>query len=100
MAGKVQFETEHVPLVLFVWGSSRVLPVRLTSFSVTEQAFDQQLNPILAKVQMGLRVLTYVDFKESSLGHSAFIANQTQKEVLARLNLINSAEQIVGMLPF
>ena len=49
------------PLTLFVWGPQRVLPVRLTELSVTEEAFDPQLNPIRAKVSLGLRVLTYND---------------------------------------
>jgi hypothetical protein len=99
-AGTAQISPEDVPLVLFVWGASRVVPVRLTSFSVTEQAFDQALNPIRVEVQLGMRVLTYMELKETSLGYNAYLATQTQKEVLARLNLVNSAEQVIGMLPF
>jgi hypothetical protein len=99
-AGTAQICPADVPLVLFVWGSSRVVPVRLTSFSVTEQAFDQALNPIQAEVQLGMRVLTYMELKETSLGYNAYLATQTQKEVLARLNLVGSAEQATGALPF
>ena len=77
-----------------------MLPVRLTTFSITEQAFDQRLNPIRAKVDLGLKVMTYMELEEASLGRTAYIVSQVQKEALARLNLINSAEQIVGMLPF
>ena len=33
------------PLTLFVWSKSRVVPVRLTDFSITEEAFDPNLNP-------------------------------------------------------
>ena len=43
--------------MLFVWSKSRVVPVRVTDFSVTEEAFDPALNPIRAKVSLGLRVL-------------------------------------------
>jgi hypothetical protein len=93
-------EGEATPLVLFVWGPSRVLPVRLTSFSVTELQFDQQLNPIQATVALGMRVLTHMELKETSLGSIAYMATQTQKELLARLNLANRADQVVGMLPF
>jgi hypothetical protein len=85
---------------LFIWGRARVLPVRLTNFSVTELAFDQQLNPIQARVELGMRVLTFMEFKETSLGFNAYLATQVQKEVLARLNLVNSAEQAIGTLPF
>ncbi len=99
-AGTAQICPADVPLVLFIWGPSRVLPVRLTSFSVTEEAFDTRLNPIRAKVELGLRVLTYMELQDTSLGYTAYLATQIQKEVLARLNLFSSAEQIVGMLPF
>jgi hypothetical protein len=99
-AGTAQISPADVPLVLFVWGRSRVVPVRLTRFSVTEQAFDQALNPIQAEVQLGMRVLTYMELKETWLGYNAYLATQTQKEVLARLNLVGSAEQAIGMLPF
>jgi len=99
-AGQAQIYPSNVPLVLFVWGPSRVLPVRLTSFSITEEAFDQALNPILAKVDLGMRVLTFMELKEASLGFTAYMATQVQKEVLARLNLVNSTEQIIGQLPF
>ena len=47
-----------VPLVLLVWGPLRVIPVRVESVSITEEAFDQLLNPIRAKVDLGLRTLT------------------------------------------
>ena len=98
--GETMIASEEVPLVLFVWGASRVLPIRLTSFSVTEQAFDQALNPILAEVQLGMRVLSYTELKKPSEGYKAYLATQAQKELLARLNLANSAEQVIGMLPF
>ena len=47
-----------------------------------------------------MKVLTYMELKETSLGYIASLATQAQKEVLARLNLVNSAEQILGILPF
>lgn len=99
-AGTAQQTPPDLPIVLFVWGPSRVVPVRLTSFSVTEKAFDQNLNPIAAEVELGLTVLSYMDLDPDSLGYNAYVVHQTQKEALARLNLLNSAEQILGMLPF
>lgn len=98
-AGSAELYSLDVPLVLFIWGPSRVLPVRLTSFSVTEQAFDQQLNPIRAEVSLEMKVMSYVDLDPTSIGHGAYIATQTQKEVMARLNMVNNVEQIVGILP-
>jgi hypothetical protein len=98
--GKTEVVREDAPLVLFVWGRSRVEPVRLTSFSITEEAFDQALNPIRARVELGMRVLTFMELKKSSLGSDAYMATQVQKETMARLNLASSAEQVTGMLPF
>ncbi len=51
-----------VPVVLFVWGPGRIVPVRLTSFSVDEQAYSPLLYPIMAKVSIGLKILTPKDF--------------------------------------
>ena len=99
-AGTAQQTPPDLPIVLFVWGPSRVVPVRLTSFSVTEKAFDQNLNPTEAEVGMGLKVLSYMDLDPSSLGHGAYLVHQVQKEALARFNLLNSAEHILGKLPF
>jgi hypothetical protein len=83
--GEVQLKPADLPLVLVVWGESRVLPVMLTSFSVTEQAFDPKLNPIRAEVRLGMRVLTYMEFPKKSIARDAYLAYQRQKEVLAKL---------------
>ncbi len=81
--GQVQVCPADTPLVLLVWGKSRVVPVLLTSFSIAEQAFDPQLNPIQAKMDLGMRVLTYMELKQGTLGYMAFLAYQRQKEMLA-----------------
>src|SRR5262249_57740772 len=74
--GQVQVSPADLPLVLLVWGKSRVVPVKLTSFAVSEDAFDKRLNPIAAKVELGMQVLTYMEFTDSSIGRDAFIAYQ------------------------
>ena len=99
-AGTASITSETLPLVLFIWGVRRIVPVKLTNFTITEQAFDQALNPIRAEVELGMRVLTYLELQETSLGYNAYLATQLQKEALARLNLVSSAEQILGMMPF
>jgi len=83
-AGQVQVSPADLPLVLLVWGKSRVVPVKLTSFAIAEDAFDTRLNPIAAKVELGLQVLTYMEFTDSSIGRDAFIAYQKAKETLAQ----------------
>ena len=95
-----------VPVVLFVWGPGRIVPVRLTSFSVEEQAYSPLLYPIRAKVTIGLKILTPKDFPtcnrklSEDLAITAFKFTRKQKEVLAAANLANSVESILGMLPF
>ena len=92
-------EGQTVPLVLFVWGKRRVLPVQVSSFSVTEQAFDENLNPIRASVELQLQVLTDAHLVKDSIGYGAYRATLRQKEVMAALNLANSAEQVLGISP-
>jgi hypothetical protein len=74
------------PLTLFVWSPNRIAPVRITDFSITEEAFDPQLNPIRAKVSLGMRVLTIDDLAFNDKSGSLYIAYQQQKESLAKQN--------------
>jgi hypothetical protein len=71
------------PLTLFIWSKNRVLPVRLTDFSITEEAFDPALNPIRAKVSLGMRVLSVNDLPFDHKGSSLFMSYHQQKEALA-----------------
>ena len=73
------------PLSLFIWSANRILPVRLTEFSVTEEAFDPTLNPTRAKVSLGMRVLSIDDLYFTDKGGSLYMTYQRQKESLARL---------------
>ena len=59
--GTLEIFPMESPLPLFVWSDQRVLPVRVTDFSITEEAFDPLLHPIRAKVSLGLRVLGVAD---------------------------------------
>jgi hypothetical protein len=98
--GEVQVSPADLPLVLLIWGKSRVVPVKLTSFSISEDAFDTRLNPISAKVELGLQVLTYMEFTDSSIGRDAFIAYQKNKESLAQQNTPgNNQAGIRNLLP-
>jgi len=73
------------PMTLFVWSASRIVPVRLTEFSITEEAFDPRLNPLRAKVSLSLRVLSIDDLFFSDKGGSLYMTYQRQKESLAQL---------------
>jgi hypothetical protein len=85
LAGTIELVPALAPLTLLVWGVKRVLPVRLTQFSITEQAYDQGLNPIRARVSLGLRVLSYSDLSLTNPGYHVFLAHQITKEVMATI---------------
>jgi hypothetical protein len=83
-SGTLEILPPEAPLVLFVWSASRVVPVRVTEFSVTEEAFDAALNPIRAKVSLGLRVMTTDDLGFVDRGGGIFLNYLRTREALAR----------------
>lgn len=94
--GIIEIVPPEAPLTLLVWGIKRVLPVRLTEFSITEESYDPSLNPIRAKVSLGLKVLTYQDLGLASPGGALFMAHQVVKEVMGTLNVVNA---VSGAIP-
>ncbi|MET0340082.1 MAG: hypothetical protein ABW252_03735 [Polyangiales bacterium] len=89
--GIVEVLPTEGPLTLFVWGPTRVLPVRLTSLSITEEAHDPQLNPTRAKAELSLQVLSYNDLQLASPTHALFLVHQITKELLATRSLFDNA---------
>jgi len=82
-AGVLEVLPLEAPLTLFVWSRQRIVPVRVTDLSVTEEAFDAALNPIRAKVSIGLRVLSVDDLGFKHRGGTLFMAHLRAKESLA-----------------
>ena len=82
--GTVEILPMESSLSLFIWSKNRILPVRITEFSITEEAFDPSLNPIRAKVSLGMRVLTVDDFGLLHAGNSLFMNYLQGKEQLMR----------------
>jgi hypothetical protein len=82
-SGTLEISPMQAPLALFVWSKNRILPVRITEISITESAFDINLNPIRASVSLGLRVLSVYDLGVDNKGGSLFLIYQQQKEKLA-----------------
>ncbi len=82
-SGTLEIIPMETPLTLFIWSKNRVLPVRITDFSITEEAFDPELNPIRAKVSLGMRVLSVNDLPFEHKGSSLFMSYHQQKEALA-----------------
>jgi hypothetical protein len=83
--GMIEIIPAEAPLTLFVWGPKRTLAVRITGLTITEEAFDPNLNPIRAKVGLSLHVLNYDDLGLLSVGGALFMAHQIEKEVMATL---------------
>jgi hypothetical protein len=85
-SGTIEIVPVQAPLTLFVWSKERVIPVNITEFSITEESFDPNLNPIRAKVSLGMRVLSSNDLVSTTRGASIFMAYMQQKERLAARN--------------
>lgn len=71
------------PLLLLVLGTNRTLPVRVTEFSIVEEAFDARLNPVRARISLGLRALSIDDVAFGSKGAELFMVAAKRREKLA-----------------
>jgi hypothetical protein len=99
-AGTLEIAPAEAPLTLFVWSAQRVLPVRVTEFSVTEEAFDPRLNPIRAKVSLGLRVLNVDDLPFTHRGSTIFLSYLQRRESLAAKAPTGTLDTLgIGSLP-
>jgi len=99
----------QIPIVLFVWGAPRVVPVIVNSVSVTESAYDQLLNPIQAKVDLEMRSMTDLELQNAGVLFEALgYINLVARDVMAHLQIggaiarttAQAAQNIKGMLPF
>jgi len=81
--GSIEIIPAEKPLTLFVWSQQRVLPVRITEFSITEEAFDPALNPIRVRVHLAMRVLSVDDLGFTHKGGGLFVSYLQRKERLA-----------------
>ena len=95
-AGTIEVIPPDAPLTLFIWGAKRILPVRITEFSITEEAHDQALNPIRAKVGLGLRVLSYNDLSITDPGYYILMAHQIVKETLSVISTVSDLTAVAG----
>jgi hypothetical protein len=83
--GTIEILPMESNLTLLVWSKTRVTPVRITDLDITEEAFDPQLNPIRAKVSLGMRVLNVNDVGFITPAGALYMVYQVQKEALAML---------------
>jgi hypothetical protein len=83
-SGTLEISPMESSMTLFVWNKNRIIPVRITEFSITEEAFDAFLNPTRAKISLGMRVLSVDDLGFDHKGGGLFMSYQQNKEKLAR----------------
>ncbi|HXU45667.1 MAG TPA: hypothetical protein VN783_09080 [Thermoanaerobaculia bacterium] len=98
-SGAIEILPMTAPRILFVWGPNRVLPVRIVSYGVTEELFDQSLNPLRATVDLSLRVLTYSDVPQSDPDYHQFLAYQQELERVSQLALssVRTGSTVTGV---
>jgi hypothetical protein len=96
MAGSMEILPPAAPMTFLVWGLRRVVPVRLTDLSVTEEQHDPDLNPIRARVSLGLRVLSYNDLPLNGPGYNVFVAHQMAKEAMATMRGVVGGISVLG----
>lgn len=92
-SGRLEIIPGQAPLALFVWGRNRIVPVRITELTVTEEAFDPALNPIRVKVSLGMRVLNVNDLGFDHRGGNLFMAYLRSKEQMAA-RAVGSLDQL------
>ena len=95
-AGTVELLPPPAPLTLLIWGAKRIVPVKLSEFSITEEAYDTALNPIRAKVSLGLSVLGYDDLSVTNPGYYVFLAHQVVKEGMAVFSTASDLTAVAG----
>jgi hypothetical protein len=90
LAGTIEILQPEAPLTLFIWGVKRVLPVRITGFTINEVHYDPDLNPIVANLNLSMSVLSYNDFPVSHPGYHLFLAHQVVKEAMATIGSVGN----------
>ncbi|HET7238614.1 MAG TPA: hypothetical protein VFI76_06285 [Terrimicrobiaceae bacterium] len=97
--GRLEILPMEKYLTLFVWGKDRVLPVRVTQFSVNEEDFTPDLYPIRARVNLTLRVLSVDDLGFDHRGGNLYLRYHKTKERFAKK--VQSADlEILGSISF
>jgi hypothetical protein len=94
-----------VPVALLVWGPGRILPVRVTDYSIDETTFLPSLQPLTAKLSLSLEVLTPDVFRCESgpaveLAVAAYRFFRLQQSALALQYNARNAAQALSLLPF
>lgn len=84
-------KSQNPPMILFIWGYTRVLPVNINSMNITETEFNPLLNPIRATVAVNL---TVIEGRNPLYAYSKVI-----KEAMSAVNLVNLTEIADVVIP-
>ncbi|HEY5061693.1 MAG TPA: hypothetical protein VII52_09175 [Gemmatimonadaceae bacterium] len=91
---------EQYPRILFIWGLTRVLPVIIESMTITEQQYDNLLNPVEAEVSLGLAVIDVANCSDDQIAKGAQEFTAIAQEALAVSNLLVTAPLARELIPF
>lgn len=83
-SGTLEIIPMETALSLFIWNKNRIIPMRIMEFSITEEAFDVNLNPIRAKISLGMRVLTVDDLGFNTAGNLYMNYHQNKEQLAAK----------------
>jgi hypothetical protein len=84
-------QTPKPPLVLFVFGRKRVLPVNIDSLNITETEFSADLNPVRATVAVSLTVIEGPNLP--------YQYTQAMTEAMSLVNLANLTDVANVVIP-
>jgi len=99
-AGILEIGPYLAPTVVFTWGSTRAVPIKVINYSVTEETFLASLAPIRARVSLNMQVLSYSDVSPQDPAYSLFLAYLNAKQQQATSGGYSAAsQQILGVNP-
>ena len=81
------------PLVLFIWGERRVVPVKITGMTINEQFFNGQLYPTRAEVEVSLETLGEGDARDNTRVAASLRFTADNRRKMSRIYLDNAADQ-------
>lgn len=84
-------EARNPPVILFIWGRKKVMPVNITRMEIKEEEFSTDLNPIRATISVGLSVIEGAN--------APYVYTKAMKEVMSLLNLANIGDLANTIVP-
>jgi hypothetical protein len=95
-----QVPREAYPRTLFVWGTTRLLPVTIDSLSIVEKQYDALLNPTLAEVTISMTAIVPDPCSDDPIAKGAYTYSQYARDSLALLNQADNVQQILDLIQF